>query len=343
MSRPSRVDGLPTLPIPSEIDEALGPIVRTRLPLLILGAPGTGKTTLAREIHQRSSRHGGPFVRADCTTLSRGLVASELWGHERGAFTGADRPRKGLARTANRGTLFFDEIGVLEPPDQARVLSLLESDVVRALGSDREEPLDVRVIAATNAPIEEMTRAGDFRPDLLDRFARPFLRIPPLSERGKEIPLIARRLLHEMAVRRLVPFPEGLPEISLGATRLLQGREWPGSIRQLRVVLAHAVVRSGGRVIRAHHIASSVQAVGPLWGPSALRKSSHRTPQPDTVEFARYRRAPEPDQERARVLRALRSAGSKRGAAKLLGCSRQTVYERIREFNIRDGDWLVTR
>lgn len=331
---------IPPLPLPDSVLGQLETLVPTKLPLLIVGPPGTGKSTLAKEIHRRSPRARGPFVPVDCATLASGLAESELMGHVRGAYTGADGSRRGLARMAHQGTLFLDEIGVLPKRDQARLLTLLETDRIRPVGSDRDEHVDLRVVAATNADIVEMARRKEFRADLLDRFAPPFIRLPPLSERIGEMPAIVDRLIVEIAARGLVQLPDGLPRVDEGAVRLLQRQAWPNSIRELRTVLVQALVHGRGRRVGPEQIMVVLrdrEARTDTHG-SSLR-SGPMGPDSEPGGPRRYVRASSPQAERKRVVDALRAAQSKRGAARLLGASRQTVYNRVREFGIQEKEW----
>ncbi|MCB9793942.1 MAG: sigma 54-interacting transcriptional regulator [Alphaproteobacteria bacterium] len=225
-------------------------VADAELPVLILGDPGTGKESLARALHELSGRRGA-FVPVDLGALPARLAESELFGHVRGAFTGAERDREGAFRAADGGTLFLDELGNLPLALQVKLLRALQERRVRPLGADRDQPVDVRVLAATNADLESLVRQGRFRADLLGRLDAVTLRLPPLRERAEDIPLLAERFL--AAARG-----EDAPGFSEAATQVLLEHDWPGNIRELGNVvrLAAALAPEGAPV--------PVQALGPL-------------------------------------------------------------------------------
>lgn len=213
--------------------------------VLLLGESGTGKEPLARAIHDMSQR-SGPFVVVDLNSRSEALVADDLFGHERGAFDGASRPRQGAARKANGGTLFLDELGNLSLSLQARLLRLLDQGGVQPLGSDTVTPLDLRVIAATNADIPAMVRSGEFRLDLFHRLNAVTLRLPPLRARLGDMETLALHFLRQAGLRR--------PAISPEALGLLERYSWPGNIRELRNQMQVTATESDGKAIQAAHL-----------------------------------------------------------------------------------------
>ena len=213
--------------------------------VLILGESGTGKEPLARAIHDMSQRTG-PFVVVDLSSRSEALVADDLFGHERGAFDGASRPRQGAARKANKGTLFLDELGNLSLSLQARLLRLLDQGGVQPLGSDQVTPLDLRVVAATNADIPAMVRSGEFRLDLFHRLNAVTLRLPPLRTRLDDIEALALHFLKQAGIRR--------PSISPKALDMLQSYAWPGNIRELRNQMQVSATESEGQQLEPEHL-----------------------------------------------------------------------------------------
>jgi transcriptional regulator with AAA-type ATPase domain len=216
--------------------------------VLLLGESGTGKEPLARAIHDMSQR-AGPFVVVDLSSRSEALVADDLFGHERGAFDGASRPRLGAARKANKGTLFLDELGNLSLTLQARLLRLLDQGGVQPLGSDQVTPLDLRIIAATNADIPAMVRSGEFRLDLFHRLNAVTLRLPPLRTRLDDLEPLALHFLREAGVRR--------PSISADALTVLGSYAWPGNIRELRNQMQVIATESEGQTIQPAHLSQS--------------------------------------------------------------------------------------
>jgi len=233
-----------TSPAMARIMDQVRRVAGTDASILITGESGTGKELIARTIHSMSLRSQGPFVPIDCAALPEGLLESELYGHERGAFTGAVANKKGLLVEAHGGTLLLDEIGDMTQPLQAKLLRVLEERKVRSVGSSTLIDIDIRMIAATNVDLEDAVAAGVFREDLFYRLNVIHLRLPPLRERVEDIPLIAERFL-ERAIRgrRSVPRLEG-------AARLrLEAHHWPGNVRELRNVMERAAALDEDGVI----------------------------------------------------------------------------------------------
>jgi DNA-binding NtrC family response regulator len=220
-------------------------IARTSSTVLIHGESGTGKELIARAIHFASTRAGRRFLSINCGALPENLLESELFGHERGAFTGAVREKKGLFQEADRGTLFLDEIGELTPPMQVKLLRALQERTVRKVGGNQEEPIDVRVIAATNQNLENRLQTGEFREDLFYRINVLPIHLPPLRQRREDIPLLVDFFLQKYSRQMDLP-PR---QISVEAMRLLEGYDWPGNVRELENVIERALALSHAETI----------------------------------------------------------------------------------------------
>jgi DNA-binding NtrC family response regulator len=216
-----------------EVFAVLERVAPSDVTVLVEGETGTGKELVARAIHEASARRGGPFVAVDCGALPEGLLDSELFGHVRGAFTGAAAPRAGLVARAQRGTIFLDELGRIPPSVQARLLRVLEERRVRAVGADAEREVDVRVIAASRDDLDAQVAAGRFRADLLYRLGVVRVRIPPLRARREDVPRLVSELLRRRGLEEARPAGPGLDRL------LAHG--WPGNVRELRNVLDRAV------------------------------------------------------------------------------------------------------
>jgi DNA-binding NtrC family response regulator len=271
--------------------------------VLVTGESGAGKELVARRLHARSPRAKGPFVAVNAAALPETLAESELFGAERGAFTGADQPRAGRFEEASGGTLFLDEVGELPVALQSKLLRVLEERVVRRLGGSRDLPVDVRLVAATNRDLTRETEEGGFRQDLFFRLAVVVVNVPPLRERPDDVPLLATHFARRLAARHGVP----VPSLADDALAALSAHGWPGNVRELRNVLERAVVVRGGAPIRAADLGLA-PATAPL-------DRAHR--------------------EREALLAALRRTGGKREeAARLLGISVRTLYYRLKQWGI---------
>ncbi|MBU6364979.1 MAG: sigma-54 dependent transcriptional regulator [Gemmatimonadetes bacterium] len=228
---------------------------RTDVTVLVTGESGTGKELVARALHEESRRRGKPFVALNCSALPSELVESELFGHTKGAFTGAIKDRGGLFEAANGGTLFLDEIGDLGPLAQAKVLRALENGEVMRVGGTRSTQVDVRVIAATHRPLEQMVADGRFREDLLYRLKVITVALPPLRERREDLPLLASHFLRHFAERYGRPAQALEPE----AMAALLRHEWPGNVRELRNVIEGALVMADGAQVTVGDLPATVR------------------------------------------------------------------------------------
>ncbi|KYF68711.1 sigma-54 interaction domain-containing protein [Sorangium cellulosum] len=289
--------------------DALETVAPTPLPVLILGETGTGKEVVGEWIAGMSRHARDRFVKVNCASLSETLVESELFGHERGAFTGAVAPREGLFEAAHEGTLFLDEVGELSPRTQAKLLRTLEYGEIVRVGSTRPRRVDVRVIAATHRDLEQMVAEGEFRQDLYFRLNAVTLRIPPLRARTCEILPLAELFAARLSRRLERPAPRLTP----AATSALLAHPWPGNIRELRHVIERAVVMAKGGPIQADHLM--------LVAPRAQADAGIRG---DVRSF-----------ERDRILAALdRTRQNQTRAAELLGVSRRTLTNKLNAYGI---------
>jgi two-component system response regulator HydG len=300
-----------------EVFESVRRVAPTEATVLITGETGTGKELLARAVHDLSGRAGGPFVPVNCAALAEGVLESELFGHVRGAFTGAVADRKGLFAAAAGGTIFLDEVGDVSLALQQRLLRVIQEREVLRVGAVRPESVDVRVVAATHRDLEDEMRRGRFRDDLFYRLNVFRIDVPPLRERPADVPLLV-----EAALARLRERGPHEPPVAFSplAMRLLRGHDWPGNVRELFSVVESAAIRAGGPRIEAQHL------------PVAIRDPHGRGGTAPTEE--RYR-APEPEAEREAIVAALEEAGGSRSrAAEILGMSRTTLWRRMKEFGL---------
>ena len=281
--------------------------------VLVLGETGSGKEVVARALHFNGPRRGRPFVELNCAALPAQLLESELFGHERGAFTDARERKLGLVETAEGGTLFLDEIGDMDLALQAKLLKLLEDKMVRRVGSLREQKVDVRIIAATHRPLEALVAAHTFRADLYYRLRVVQFELPPLRVRGADIMLLAQHFLQQHAERYGMP----TPLLGDSAAQALVQHPWPGNVRELRNSLEQAVLLHRGQVIEADHL--SLSRIEPSPEPVAVPGEA----------------ATLPELERQALLQALeRNAWNVTRAARELGISRDTLRYRIEKFSL---------
>ncbi|MBV1800007.1 PEP-CTERM-box response regulator transcription factor [Siccirubricoccus sp. G192] len=291
-------------------DEAMLKVCRTverlggvSVPVLLLGESGTGKEALARALHEMGPRAGKPFVAINCAAIPEPLLESELFGHERGAFTGAVRQVTGRIEGADGGTLFLDEIGDLPLPLQAKLLRFLQDQVIERVGGRTQIRVDVRVVSATNQPLEEQAESGRFRADLLYRLNSLTIRIPPLRERGGDALLLARWFL----ARHAREYDRRLRGFDAEATEAIAAHRWPGNVRELENRIRRAALMAEGSLVTAADLELA---------PAAAAQEADLD-----LRAARMRA------EREAIERALaRSNGSLSAAARLLGISRPTLY-----------------
>ena len=282
----------------------------TNAPVLLLGESGTGKEMAAMAIHRRSSRKDGPFIAINCNAIPENLLESELFGHEKGAFTGAHIQRKGLMESAGGGTLFLDEVGELPPPIQVKLLRFLQEQRFQRVGGRQEIQIDTRIIAATNADLKETVAKGKFREDLYFRLEVVVIKLPPLRSRGEDVDLLARSFLHQFAAQ----CEKGALAFAPDALRAIKRHTWPGNVRELQNRVKRAVIMADGKRVTASDL--------------ELVDSTELVP-PATLKQARE------DVERELVEQVLKKySGRISSAAAELGVSRPTLYELMDKLGI---------
>ena len=296
--------------------------------VLVTGESGTGKELVARLVHRHSPRAGAPFVAVNCGAIPEALLESELFGHARGAFTGASAERRGLFEEADGGTLFLDEIGELPAPLQVKLLRALQEGEVRRVGDNASRAVDVRVVAATSRDLEAETAAGRFRPDLYYRINVVRLHLPPLRERREDVPDLVRHFV-AIGVRR---FGVEVRGVSPAAMRLLMEHDWPGNVRELENVIERALVLAEGPEIGVEQLHPSLRGVGSGAGNGAAANGAGHSPA--GVEDLSVKRRIE-SLERELIGRALEKTGGNRTrAAQLLELSHRALLYKIREYGL---------
>lgn len=288
-------------------------IARSSAAVLICGESGTGKELVARAIHQVSDRSPGPFVAVNCAGIPSELMESEFFGHEAGAFTGARQARKGLFAEAHGGTLLLDEIGEMPLGLQAKLLRVLQEGMVKPVGSDQEEPVDVRILAATHVDLLKAVREGSFREDLYYRLETLSLRVPALRERGDDVDLLAMHFLREAASRH----QRGFLKLSDVSSRTLMDYPFPGNVRELASAIERAVTFCEGDTIQPEHL------------PERIRKRQSEPAAPKSVRLGgSMSEWPTLEKLQQNYVRDVMQAvgGNKRRAAQILGINRRTLY-----------------
>lgn len=283
--------------------------------ILIVGETGTGKELMARTIHRKSNRADKPFVPVSCSALPANLIESELFGHVKGAYTGADSGRIGRFEVANGGTLFLDEVGTLSLETQIKLLRVLQERAVERLGSSKSIPVDLRIISATNRDLMELAAKNKFREDLYYRLKVMQVNIPPLRDRNEDIPLLVDYYITKL--NRY--YNKNIVGVSPSAKKLLINYLWPGNVRELENAIEHAFVLTDGALLEERNL------------PPELRHAqSNGTPPPPTDE-----NPSEEEEDIKRVLLSMKGNVSK--AAKILGVHRTTLWRKMREFRIEKG------
>jgi DNA-binding NtrC family response regulator len=298
-----------------QVENMIRAVAPTDVSVLIQGESGTGKELVASELHKHSRRHDRNFVALDCCTLQENLFESELFGHERGAFTGADKQKKGLIESAAGGTLFLDEIGEIDPVIQAKLLRVLETGQFRRLGGLKDLQADVRIVAATNRDLKKMSEDGTFRLDLYYRLSTFIITLPPLRERPEDIPDLARHFIASHSFSRRIE-----KQFNKAALQQLMIYPWPGNIRELRNVVERAIILSGEeRLINIEHLAF-------------CGATPHST-QTALVQF-RFNHEPSLEQIEGEYFHLLmrKHSGHRATIAQILGVSERHVYRMLKKY-----------
>lgn len=323
---------------------------RSDAAVIVTGETGTGKELVARALHVQGPRQAGPFVAVNCSAIAAELLESELFGHERGAFTGARDTHRGRFERAHGGTIFLDEIGDMPLSAQAKLLRVLEDGVVERVGGERPIAVDVRVVGATNVALEQAVHAGRFRADLYHRLAVLRIQLPPLRQRPEDIPLLVEHFLHLFRRKYARPVERLSPE----AMALLDAYLWPGNVRELRNVLERVFVETHAEVIGARAFREWVRERQDFtpgeWGPEPAGPGAAVAPpwplpgSPAEAPAAVVRRSTRPvNLELAAIRRAWQAAGGNlSAAARLLGVHRATLYRALKRLGLH-RDNLSTR
>ena len=304
-----------TSPVMVQLFILISSAAQSEAPVVIYGESGTGKELVAAAIHRLSPRHQRPFIKVNSAALNESLLESELFGHVKGAFTGADRTRVGRFEAAHGGDIFLDEVGDLPMPTQAKLLRVLQEKVIEKVGDHAPIPVNVRVITATNKDLHRLMALGRFREDLYYRIGVIPIHLPPLRERREDIPLLVKAFIDR--ARRQTRKP--LSGISDAAMDLLTGHDWPGNVRELINVIEYAFVLC------------PEGAIGPEHLPATFQQKS--TPPREERREGRLGRAAD---ERQRLIDAINEAGGKKSeAARLLGISRVTLWKLLKVHDIQ--------
>ena len=294
-------------------------VARSDAPVIVYGESGVGKELVAQAIHNSGARKDGPFIKVNCAALNESLLESELFGHVKGAFTGADRNRVGRFEAASGGNIFLDEIGEIPPSIQVKLLRVLQEKEIERVGCNKTVPIDVRIISATNKDLKTMTESGQFREDLYYRIGVIPIHIPPLRKRREDIPPLINAFVNHVALKTGKP----ISGLSNEAFERLESYHWPGNVRELINVIEYAFVLCPGGVIGAEHL------------PRTLFEHESTTP----VQFAGPapgRQDNDPETEKKRIVDALnRSDGNKSQAARMLGISRVSLYKKLKKYDVR--------
>lgn len=306
-----------------QVERLVDKIAPTDSTVLITGESGTGKSVVARTIHERSERRDGPFLQVNCGAIPDQLLESEFFGHTKGAFTGADRARKGLFVEADRGTLFLDEISELPPHMQTKLLHVIEDKIVRPIGSEQARHVDTRIVVATNRDLQEMVAQGKFREDLYFRLSMFHIHVPPLRERQGDIPGLIGHLLHKAHAggNRAGPI-----RMEPGIEEILFGYSWPGNVRQLENVISRALILAEGDYIVSGDLPAEVTRNAVLGAQAGTRIA-------DSGYLRDQLRKFEGDVVRCAVEAA---GGDRRLAAQRLGIGLSSLYRKLEELE-RDG------
>ena len=301
-------------PAMTEIFEIIQQVAPTRATVLVLGESGTGKELVARAVHQLSPRAKQPFVAVHCASLAPTLLESELFGHEKGAFTGAYERRVGRFEQAQGGTLFLDEIGEIDATIQVKLLRFLGERTFERVGSNKTLTADVRLVAATNKNLEELVKAGKFREDLFFRLRVVEIELPPLRTRTDDVPLLAQAFLREYAREN----GKAVNDFTADALEAMINYSWPGNVRELRTAIEHAVVLSRGERISLRDLPAAVR--GAAAGDTKLLPGN-------TVTVK--------DAEKQLIQRALKETdGNRTHAARKIGMSRRTFHRKLHEYHL---------
>ena len=293
--------------------ELIANAAQSDAPVIILGESGTGKELVAKAIHDLGPRKRKSFVKVNCAALTETLLESELFGHVKGAFTGAHRSREGRFEAAQGGDIFLDEIGDLPPPTQVKLLRIIEEKVVERVGDNRPIPIDVRVVTATNRNLKELVEKGLFREDLFFRINVIPITLPPLRDREEDIPLLAESFFKRIQIKS----GRDIKGISNEAMEVMMRYDWPGNVRELKSAFEYASVTCQEALIQPFHLPPNIYS----WGE---RKTASKDSYTNRENM-----------KKKRLTRALKKAGGNRSeTARILGVSRVTVWKQMRKFGI---------
>ena len=295
-----------------QVFDLISNAARSDAPVIIFGESGTGKELVSRAVHATGNRKEGPFVKVNCAALQDSLLESELFGHVKGAFTGAYRDRLGRFESANNGDIFLDEIGDIPPATQVKMLRVLEEKTVERVGSGESFPVNVRIISATNRNLEKMVQVGEFRKDFYFRINVIPIHIPPLRDRKEDIPLISQSFFEKIRLKS----GRKIEAISNATMDILLEYPWPGNVRELKSAFEYAFVTCDSSLIRPKHLPASILNYN-----SEIKKAAPVKVVEKTIK--------------KNLIKALEQTGGNRSAAaRLLGVSRVTVWNRMKKFNI---------